>query len=259
MWQRYIEGASTYAHTIDHLFLLIAALVGFWLIVAEGVLFWLIFAYRQKDGQPTQHITGEEKHLHKWISIPHFLVIVCDIVILVPAIMVWYNIKQVIPPADHTVRVIGQQWAWSFQDPGPDGVLDTADDIRTVGELHVTVDTTYHFELMSRDVIHSFAIPSFRLKQDALPGRTINGWFRPNRVGTYDIQCTQMCGLGHGLMAAHIIVETPQAHAAWLMRESNPSAAPAQAEAEAQTASVHAGTTATAMAQLGTVMREVRQ
>jgi cytochrome c oxidase subunit 2 len=81
---------------------------------------------------------------------------------------------------------------------GPDGVLDTADDIRTVGELHVTVNTTYHFELMSRDVVHSFAVPAFRLKQDALPGRTITGWFRPNRVGTYDIQCTQMCGMGHG-------------------------------------------------------------
>ncbi len=133
--------------------------------------------------------------------------------------MVWYNIKQVMPPADETVRVIGQQWAWSFQQAGPDGVLDTADDIRTVGELHVKVNTTYHFELMSRDVVHSFAVPAFRLKQDALPGRTITGWFRPNRVGTYDIQCTQMCGIGHALMAGRIIVETPQDHAAWLMQQ----------------------------------------
>ena len=225
MWERYITGASTYAHNIDHLFLLIAALVGFWFIVAETVLFWLIFTFRQKDGRPTQHITGEEKHLVKWITIPHFLVILCDIVILVPAIMVWYNIKEAMPPAEQTVRVIGQQWAWSFQQPGPDGILDTADDIRTVGELHVTVNTTYHFELMSRDVVHSFAVPSFRLKQDAMPGRTITGWFRPNRLGTYDIQCTQICGIGHALMAGRIIVETPQDHAAWLMHESNPSAA----------------------------------
>ena len=135
--------------------------------------------------------------------------------------MVWYNIKQVLPPPDETVRVIGQQWAWSFQLPGPDGILDTADDIRTVGELHVVVNTTYHFELMSRDVVHSFAVPAFRLKQDALPGRTITGWFRPNRVGTYDIQCTQMCGISHALMAGRIIVDTPQDHAAWLMRNSS--------------------------------------
>ncbi len=225
MWQRYIIEASTYAQSIDHLFLLIAALVGFWFIVAETVFFWLIFTFRKKEGHPTQHITGEEKHLVRWITIPHFLVIVCDIVILIPAIMVWYNVKEAMPPAQQTVRVIGQQWAWSFQQPGPDGILDTADDIRTVGDLHVTVNTTYHFELESRDVVHSFAIPSFRLKQDALPGRTITGWFRPNRVGTYDIQCTQICGIGHAMMAGRIIVETPQDHAAWLMHNSNPSVA----------------------------------
>ena len=221
MLERYVTAASTYAHTIDHLFILIAVLVGFWLIAAEGMMFGLIFKFRAKDGRPTQYITGEEPHLKRWISIPHYLIIVCDIVIVAAAVTVWYNIKQVMPPADATVRVIGQQWAWSFQEPGPDGVLDTADDIRTVGEMHVVVNTTYHFELLSRDVVHSFAVPAFRLKQDALPGRTITGWFRPNRVGTYDIQCTQMCGIGHALMAGRIIVETQQDHAAWLLRNSN--------------------------------------
>jgi cytochrome c oxidase subunit 2 len=229
MLERYLTAASTYAHSIDHLFILIAVIVGFWLIAAETIMFALIFKFRAKDGRPTQYITGEEKHLKRWISIPHFLVILCDIVIIIAAITVWYNIKQVMPPADVTVRVIGQQWAWSFQQPGPDGVLDTADDIRTVGEMHVMVNTTYHFELMSRDVVHSFAIPAFRLKQDALPGRTISGWFRPNRVGTYDIQCTQMCGIGHAMMAGRIIVETPQDHAAWLSRNSDPAVAEQQA------------------------------
>jgi cytochrome c oxidase subunit II len=229
MLERYGTAASTYAHSIDHLFILIAALVGFWLIVAEVILFWMVFKYREKDGRPTRHITGEEKELHRWVTIPHLLVILCDIIIIIPALVVWYNIKQVMPPTDRTVRVIGQQWAWSFQEPGPDGILDTADDIRTVGELHVTVNTTYRFEVVSRDVVHSFAIPSFRLKQDALPGRTITGWFRPDRVGTYDIQCTQICGIGHALMAGRVIVETPQAHSAWLLRYSNPSAASEQA------------------------------
>jgi cytochrome c oxidase subunit II len=222
MLERYVTAASTYAHSIDHLFILIAAIVGFWLLAAEGMMFVLIFKFRAKDGRPTQYITGEEPHLKRWISIPHYMIIVCDIVIVAAAITVWYDIKQVMPPADQTVRVIGQQWAWSFQQPGPDGVLDTADDIRTVGEMHVVVNTTYHFELLSRDVVHSFAVPAFRLKQDALPGRTISGWFRPNRVGTYDIQCTQMCGIGHAMMAGRIIVETPPDHAAWLLRNSNP-------------------------------------
>jgi cytochrome c oxidase subunit II len=225
MLERYLSASSTYAHSIDHLFILIAAIVGFWFLAAEGMMFWLIFKFRAKDGRPTQYITGDEPHLKRWISIPHFLIILCDIVIIAWAITVWYHIKQVMPPADATVRVIGQQWAWSFQLPGPDGVFDTADDIRTVGELHVAMNTTYHFDLMSRDVVHSFAVPAFRLKQDAVPGRTITGWFRPNRVGTYDIQCTQMCGIGHALMAGRIVVETPQDHAAWLLRNSNPATA----------------------------------
>jgi cytochrome c oxidase subunit II len=229
MLERYFTAASTYAHSIDHLYILIAVIVGLWLIAAEGMMFGLIFKFRAKDGRPTQYITGEEKHLKRWISIPHYLIILCDIVILAGAITVWYSIKQAMPAADETVRVIAQQWAWSFQQAGPDGVLDTADDIRTVGELHVKVNTTYHFELMSRDVVHSFAVPAFRLKQDALPGRTITGWFRPNRIGSYDIQCTQMCGLGHALMAGRIIVETPQDHAAWLMRSSSPAVAGEQA------------------------------
>lgn len=233
MWERYATASSTYAHSIDHLFILIAVVVGFWLLAAEGMMFFLVFKYRAKDGRPTQYITGEEPHLKRWISIPHFLVILCDIVIIIAAISVWYHIKQVLPPADATVRVIGQQWAWSFQQPGPDGVLDTADDIRSVGELHVIVNTTYHFELMSRDVVHSFAVPAFRLKQDAVPGRTITGWFTPNRVGTYDIQCTQMCGIGHALMAGRVVVETPQAHAAWLQRNSNPTATELQQPAVA--------------------------
>ena len=225
MLERYSTAASTYAPGIDHLFILIAVLVGFWLIVAEVVLFWFIFKYRAREGRPTRHITGDEKELHRWITIPHVLVILCDIVIIIPAIMVWYNIKQAMPPADQTVRIYAQQWAWSFQSPGPDGVFDTADDIRTVGELHVTLNTTYHYELLSRDVVHSFAIPAFRLKQDALPGRTILGWFRPNRLGAYDIQCTQICGLGHAMMAGRIIVETQQAHAAWLQHATNSSLA----------------------------------
>jgi cytochrome c oxidase subunit II len=229
MLERYLTASSTYAHSIDHLFILIAVIVGFWLIAAETMMFALVFKFRAKDGRPTQYITGEEKHLKRWITIPHALVLVCDVVIIVGAISVWYHIKQDFPVADETVRVIGQQWAWSFQQAGPDGVMDTADDIRSVGELHVKVDTTYHFELMSRDVVHSFAVPAFRLKQDALPGRTITGWFRPNRVGTYDIQCTQMCGIGHAMMAGRIIVETPQDHAAWLMHNSGPAVAGQQA------------------------------
>jgi len=127
-------------------------------------------------------------------------------------IIVWVNIKQTLPPKDNLIRVIGQQWSWSFVDAGPDGVLDTADDIATVNDLHVKVDETYHFELQARDVIHNFSVPVFRLRQDALPGRTIKGWFKPTNTGSFDIQCAEMCGYGHGIMGGAITVHTKESY-----------------------------------------------
>ena len=94
MVERYVTAASSYAHSIDHLFLLIAVLVGFWLIVAEVVFFWLIFKYREKDGRPTQHITGEERELNRWVTIPHLLVILCDVIIIIPAIVLTFIVQK---------------------------------------------------------------------------------------------------------------------------------------------------------------------
>jgi len=145
---------------------------------------------------------------------------VCDVVIIVAAVRLWVHVKQSLPPADETVRVIGQQWTWTFDMPGPDGVLGTADDIHMADELHVQVGKTYHFLLESKDVLHSFCVPAFRIKQDAVPGRTITGWFRATKTGTHDIQCTQMCGLGHGIMRAAIVIETPEEHAAWVQKQA---------------------------------------
>lgn len=212
----YVEAVSTYAKDIDNLILLIAVLVGFWFCLAEGILFWLIFRFRKKDGQKAKYITGTFKHEKRWINIPHILVLICDVFIIIGAIRVWVDVKQTLPPAEHTVRVIGQQWAWTFQHPGPDGKLDTADDIRTVDELHIKTDTVYHYELASRDVLHSFSVPVFRLKQDAVPGRIIKGWFKATKTGVFDIQCAEICGIGHGLMGARIVIEDEAQHAAWM-------------------------------------------
>ena len=116
--------------------------------------------------------------------------------------------------------MIGQQWAWTFQHPGADNELDTDDDIFTVDDLHVEVERTYHFRLESRDVLHSFSVPVFRLKQDAIPGRSITGWFRPTVTGQYDVQCAEICGIGHGVMAARIHIEDANTHAAWISAAS---------------------------------------
>ncbi|HCO14438.1 MAG TPA: cytochrome C oxidase subunit II [Gemmatimonadetes bacterium] len=212
--------ASTYAADIDRLILLIGVIVGVWFLLAEGIFFWLIWKFRAKPGEKTQYLDGTEKHIKKWITIPHALVLVCDVFILVGAVSVWYDVKQQLPDADSTIRVIGQQWAWTFQHPGADNELDTGDDIFTVGDLHVEVEKTYHFQLQSRDVLHSFSVPVFRLKQDAIPGRSITGWFTPTRTGEHDVQCSEICGIGHGVMAARIHIEDANTHAAWITRST---------------------------------------
>ncbi|MEK6688817.1 MAG: cytochrome C oxidase subunit II, partial [Gemmatimonadota bacterium] len=141
-------------------------------------------------------------------------------VVIVAAIRVWVEVKQTLPPAEVTIRVIGQQWGWVFQQPGADARLDTADDIYTTDDLFVETQKTYHFQLRSRDVIHSFSVPVFRIKQDIVPGRTITGWFKPTDTGTYDIQCAEICGIGHGVMAGRIHVQDAAEHAAWIAGNS---------------------------------------
>lgn len=213
----FLEAASSYAQDIDNLILLILVLVGFWFFLAEFIFFYFIWKFRDREGHTgAMHITGNEKEYKKWINIPHGLVLLCDVFIIVGSVRVWYNVKQELPEADREVRVIGQQWAWSFQHPGADGKLDTADDIFTVDTLHVEVDKTYHVKMVSKDVLHSFSIPAFRLKQDIVPGRTITGWFKPTSTGTFDLQCAEMCGIGHGIMAAKVVIEDAEGHSKWV-------------------------------------------
>lgn len=221
-----IAQASTYAGDIDGLILLIGVLVGFWFFLTLGVFFYLIVRFRRRDGVGAEYITGEEKQQKRWITIPHLLVLVCDVFIIVGAVRVWVDVKQTLPEEPYaTVRVIGQQWAWSFVHPGPDGQLDTADDIATTDELHIEVDQPYIYELTSRDVLHNFSVPAFRLKQDAIPGRIISGWFQATKTGTHDVQCAEICGIGHGLMPGRIVIESAEEHMAWMERNAPAGAA----------------------------------
>jgi cytochrome c oxidase subunit 2 len=224
MIESLIPAASTYASDIDDLFTLIFVLVGFWFFLCQGVFFWLLFRFRKREGVPSEWVTGELKHEKRWITIPHLLVLVCDVFIIVGAVRVWYDVKQWLPEEAgenvEIVRVIGQQWAWTFVHPGPDGELGTGDDIKKINELHVKVDQFYHYELEATDVLHNFSVPVFRLKQDAIPGRVITGWFKPTLTGEFDVQCAEICGIGHGLMGARIFIETPEQHAAWMAENS---------------------------------------
>ncbi len=220
MIEYFVPSASTYAGDIDFVFILVFWIVAPFFLLSEGVFLWLILRFRKKDGVKAEYITGEVQSQKRWITFPHLLVLVCDVFILAAAVKVWYDAKQDLPPAQQTVRVIGQQWAWSFIHPGPDGQIDTADDIKTVDELHIQANTLYHYKLEARDVIHSFSVPVFRLKQDAIPGRIITGWFQPTLAGTYDIQCAEICGIGHGVMAGRVVIESAADHATWMRQRA---------------------------------------
>jgi len=217
----FLEPVSTYAGDIDFVILLIGLIVGFWFILAELALFGLLWKFRARDGRAALYVTGDEPELKRFITIPHGLIILCDVVIIVAAVRVWYMVKQDMPEPQSTVEVVGQQWAWSFVHPGADNELGTDDDIATVDELHIQTDTLYHYKLSSLDVLHSFSVPVFRLKQDAIPGRVITGWFEATSAGEYSIQCVEMCGIGHGIMGARIFIETPEEHAAWVASASS--------------------------------------
>jgi len=237
-----LPSASTYSGDVDQLVLWVTILVGFWFFAAEGMFFWLMWRFRARPGVKSQYVTGKEPHLKQWINIPHTIILIFDVIIIAMAVRVWVKIKQTLPPSDDAVRIVSKQWTWTFQTSGPDGVIDTADDVLTSDTLHVAVGKTYHFMLESKDVIHSFFVPVFRLKQDAIPGRTITGWFKPTKTGTYDILCAEICGIGHGLMGARIVIESPEQHAAWIEQHSVP-AATAAVTAPQSTAASSAGVT----------------
>ena len=225
-----IEVGSSYAEQIDGLILTVLIIVGLWFLAAEYVFLHFILKFRAKPGRRGDYIDGKNKRHKRWITIPHLCVLVFDILIIVVSFRVWHNIKMELPEdPDAVVRVIGQQWAWTFQHPGADGELDSADDIFTVDELHVENNKIYHFELQATDVLHSFSVPVWRIKQDAIPGRTITGWFEPTRTGEFDVQCAEICGFGHGVMAARVMVEDAETHAAWVAANTPVAAASAPA------------------------------
>ena len=212
-----IQSASSYAGEIDFLILLVLVVVGVWFLAAEFIFVYFILRFRAKPGRKADYITGTEKRQKRWITIPHLAVLVCDVLIVVVSFQVWHRVKMDLPEnPDAVLRIIGQQWAWTFQHPGADRELDTPDDIFTVDELHVENGKTYHFKLEAVDVLHSFSVPVWRIKQDAIPGRSITGWFQPTVAGEFDVQCAEICGFGHSMMAARVMVEDAEEHASWM-------------------------------------------
>ena len=110
----------------------------------------------------------------------------------------------------------GKQFNWEFTYPGPDGKLGTPDDLKLDNELHIPVGKVVHVNLTAKDVIHSFFLPHFRLKQDAVPGREIPVWFEATKPGEYEIPCAELCGFGHSGMNGKLYAHTPEEYEKWV-------------------------------------------
>jgi cytochrome c oxidase subunit 2 len=112
------------------------------------------------------------------------------------------------------------QFSWNVRYAGPDGRFATPDDAVLLDEMHVPVNVPVVVQLAPRDVIHSFFVPAFRVKQDAIPGRVTHAFFEANRLGTFEIACAQLCGFGHYQMRAVLRVVPRDDFDAWLARVS---------------------------------------
>jgi len=187
-WSMPID-ASTFGDPIDTLYLFIVAIdvLFFALIVATMVYFAWKYRRRTKF-QKTSSITHNGKIEFLWSAIPAVLLIV---------IFLWGEIdymKMSVPPGDAIdIRIKGQKWFWTVTYPDHPGVILT-------DEIIVPEGRPVRLTMTSEDVIHSFYIPAFRVKKDAVPGRYTNIWFQATRVGEYNLFCTEYCGDDHSGM-----------------------------------------------------------
>jgi cytochrome c oxidase subunit 2 len=118
------------------------------------------------------------------------------------------------------IQVNAHQWAWDARYPGPDQEFNTRDDIVTLNDIRVPLQAPVILQLAATDVIHSFSLPNFRVKQDAIPGTITRLWFQAKERGTFDIACAQHCGVHHYKMRGELTVLSQQDFDLWASQAS---------------------------------------
>jgi cytochrome c oxidase subunit 2 len=257
--------ASTYAGEIDFgVYVIHAAMIG--IFVLWGIFFaYLLVKYRKRDGVPAVRndaapADGAAKSsFARFLSqnkseltslIPPLLVMVFEIcLVFFVDLPVWSEIKMTLPDAKNAVvvEVVAEQFAWNIRYSGADGKFgarkpelvhfnnpigldrsdpDAADDVMVGNELHLPVNRPALLKLTTKDVIHDFFVPEFRIKQDIVPGMEIPIWVEPNRIGRYELACAQLCGFGHSLMRADVVVQSQEDFDAWLKSRAAATPAP---------------------------------
>jgi len=220
--------ASEHGRQIDSIFMAVLIVSGIAFVLVQGALGYFVARYGEN---------GSERAAY-WHDNPKaeaLLLLGTAVILTVLVFMgqrVWAAVYFSDRPADATiVQVTGEQFQWAFHYPGQDGEFgrtDTKlitntntigldredpvakDDVVTTNVMHVPLGKAVRVRLRSKDVIHSFFLPNFRVKQDAVPGMGIEVWFNPTAAGTYEIACAELCGLGHYRMKGSITVDASQ-------------------------------------------------
>jgi cytochrome c oxidase subunit 2 len=215
------ENISTFGADIDGVFFLIYYIVGFWFVLTQVAIIYFIIRFRRRPGVRAVYVRGDRWRELAWILIPAAIVLVLDLGIDAASARVWDRVKTHVPKGDVHLDVTGKQFEWLVTYPGADAQLGTSDDFTVNNELHVPAGKDIRVTLRSQDVLHSFFLPNVRLKQDAVPGRSIDVWFNVTKPGTYELACAELCGFGHYTMRGKFIVHTPEEYERWV-RESTP-------------------------------------
>ena len=190
------------AGNVDALFIFLLILCGMMTLLIFVALAYFAARYRHRKGVAAEQIEGSTPLELTWTLIPFGVFMV----IFAWGAVVYF--QQRTPPRDSTeVYVVAKQWMWK---------LEHAEGQREINSLHVPVGRNVKLILTSQDVVHSFFVPDFRIKQDVVPGRYTVAWFRPTKPGVYHLFCTQYCGTQHSGMIGTIQVMEPAQYEAWM-------------------------------------------
>ena len=224
------EDVSAYNGAItDQLFYFILWLTGAIFIATGIVLFVFMWKYDStNNNEPVKFIHGNHTLEVIWSILPAAVLLF----IAIFQMDAWADTKMRYPmlagpdgklkteddvPRPPHALVTARQFEWRIQYPGKDGILETADDVFTVNDLHVPVGEPIVVQIESQDVLHSFFLPNLRIKQDIVPGMRQFVWFKTVKEGTFDIVCAELCGWGHYKMKGRLIIESPAEYRQWLV------------------------------------------
>jgi cytochrome c oxidase subunit 2 len=220
------QSASSVGPGLDRLYYWILAITGIVFVATELTLIWFLIKYRHREGRKAEYSHGNTKAEIVWTAIP--AVIVLGIALASRGL--WAQVKdpEQFPPDAMPVLVTAKQFEWNVTYPGPDGELETGDDFTTRNRLDIPLDRPTRLTLRAEDVIHSFFVPLFRLKQDVVPGMEMHMWFEPTRTGEFPIGCAELCGIGHTRMRGTLTVHAAADYQTWVNEQLQTARPPAQ-------------------------------